>query len=63
VCGQIIFVAKHDRQTAPRRITCDARTIDATADDQQITVKRCGGIHSRGASRNKVQRQVGTDFP
>jgi hypothetical protein len=26
-------------------------------------VKRCGGIHSRGASRNKVQRQVGADFP
>jgi len=43
VCGQVVLLAQQHAQAAAAGITCDAGTIDAAADHQQVDFVH--GIH------------------
>ena len=50
VRGEIVLLAQHHRQAAPRGVAGDAGAVDAPTDDQQVAAAR-GAHASRGACR------------
>ena len=48
---QIVLLAEHDGEPAPRRVAGDARAVDAAADDGEVDYAGSGHWRSRQSCR------------